>query len=457
MLSAAQPPPTMVAVAPFRVRPPLGGAEFHVVLLLVAVLGACSHGNDEGAQASAKRPATADAGASSEAAKVCEAAVTLLVRGERKQAEGELERALALDPELAQAHFLLGQLRVGFSTEVVDSTQMSFARRNLELLQQGIASLQRATELEPTNDDYAAWLGRAYHQADDLANARRWLEKATELDPTNPEAHKRLGMVYMAIPETELARSTFEKAMQLEPQDANSPFHLGQLLEVQRDWPGARAAYERAIANNPTQPEFYRKLMVVLERLGDEEAVRAAEVQLQRWTEFEAKLERRQRAVSRTPKDPAALRRLGQAYLEGERWRMAVEWCSKAVLFDPKDVDAHLCCGIARRELEEYEMAEKHLREAEFRAPDLLDAKLELLRLFAASENDAALAELLAKVEREAAADGASLFDLAGVCKEIGRAEDSQRLFAKAAALGVTEAVVPDAEAAKTDAPSGGG
>ena len=426
---------SMVVAAPHRLRP--FRRAFALLPSLAALGAACSHGEDGPAAAVAGTPTPRVVDEAGARAAVASGEASL-VRGDTREAEGEFERAVELDPELAAAHFDLGQLRVQFAGEVVDSTEMAFARKNLEMLERGIASIQRAVELEPKNDEYVLWLGRAYHQADDLANARRCLEKAVELDPENSDAFKRLGMVYVAIPETELARAAFEKALALDPKDANGSFQLGQVLEVQRDLAGARAAYERAIANNPTQPEYYRKLMTVEERLGDTAASAATEKELQRWTEYEAKLKRRERVVNKSPHDATALRRLGEVYLEGERWKMAAEWCTKAVRADPLDAQAHLCCGIARRHLEDYEMAEKHLREAEFRDPKLLDPELELVRLYAATRDEKSLLAVVDKVERTAVADGASLFDLGSVCAEVGRASDAERLLAKARALGVT-------------------
>ena len=80
------------------------------------------------------------------------------------------------------------------------------------------------------------------------------------------------------------------------------------------------------------------------------------------------------------------------------------------------------------------------LKEAEFLAPDLLDPKLELLRLYRESDDEPALVETLAAVESAAAADGASLFALGEVCQELERPDDATRLFDKARALGVTAA-----------------
>jgi hypothetical protein len=78
--------------------------------------------------------------------------------------------------------------------------------------------------------------------------------------------------------------------------------------------------------------------------------------------------------------------------------------------------------------------------ESEFLAPDNLDPKLELLRLYALTKDEKSLGEKLAAVEEAAAEDGEALYALAEVCAEIARAEDAQRLFGKAAAKGVTSA-----------------
>ncbi len=382
-----------------------------------------------------------------------EAGGTWLARGEMADAEREFERALEFDPLSATAHFCLGRLRVQRSTRVVDATETPFARRDLERLELGIASLARAVELAPTRAEYWLWLGQAYQQAEDLANARRCLEQAIALDPQEPDAYLHLGTVYLAQSENQRARATLERALALAPRNPNSAFQLGQVLEVLRDFPAARQAYERAIANNPTQPEFYRKLLAVLERLGDAPALAETERELATWVAYDERLERRQRAADANPRDPAALRRLGELYLESERWRAAADWCTRAVRIDPQDAQAHLCCARARRRLKQYAEAEQHLRQAESLAPGWLDPRLELVRLFAETNAEAELAQVLAQVESTARADGASLFELGVVCREVARGDDAARLFEQARALGVTEARA--AETPETDGPPG--
>jgi tetratricopeptide (TPR) repeat protein len=430
----------MLVLAPSRVRAAGPALGVWLALSLASIGSACSEGEPKRAEESAPAPAETPATAAqrAEAAAAVAAGLQLVEDGELQRAETEFERARTLDPGSAEAHYYLGQLRVQRSGNVVDSTAMAFAKHDMDLLEAGIAELVRALELAPENAEYALALGRAYHEASDLENARRHLEKAAALRPDDAIALKRLGMVYLALAETELARATFEKAVALEPKDANSVFHLGQALETLRDFAGARAAYAAAIERNPTQPEYHRKLLAVLERLGDREAIAAAERELARWVAYDEKLERRQRYAERNPKDPATVRRLGEVYLEGNRWKLASDWCAKALRLDPNDVSAHLCCAIALRGMRQFEAAAEHLRAAEGLAPDLLDVPLELVRLHAASGDEAGLRAVVARVERKAARDGAVLFDLGSLCRELGREDDATRLLAQAAALGVT-------------------
>ncbi len=135
----------MVVAAPHRFRP-LRSAPLAAWLAL-ALASACSH---EHAEPRANESATSAEKA--RARQALESGEALLVQGETHAAEAEFERALGLDPELAQAHFDLGQLRVQFAGEVKDSTEMAFARRNLEVLERGIASIARAVALGPTNE-----------------------------------------------------------------------------------------------------------------------------------------------------------------------------------------------------------------------------------------------------------------------------------------------------------------
>jgi TolB-like protein/DNA-binding winged helix-turn-helix (wHTH) protein len=120
--------------------------------------------------------------------------------GQRLAREAD-ERALALDPNLPQAHAQMGRIK-----------------RQLDLDWAGAeASVQRAIALEPGNSEYvrsaaftAAMLGR-FDEALKLAH------RAVDLDPLNAESWENLGEMRFWAGQVEESVADFKKALELSP------------------------------------------------------------------------------------------------------------------------------------------------------------------------------------------------------------------------------------------------
>lgn len=420
-----------------------------VAAVVLALLGLAGCGKDEtatpGAQGAAspekggaeaapgKKPPGQGAKGGASAVLAYRTGQQLLLKGEQQKALAQFERAVELDPKMSEAYLEIGRLQVHFSSQNVGSQV-----RDLDTLEKGIAALQEAYELEPNNDDYWFWAGRAHFLKDDLRQAITHLSKAVELNPLNAAAWKALGLAQNDASETEAARASFQKAVEADPADAGAHFQLGQAVEVLGDLAGARAAYEKAIEVDPTRPEVYGRLTQVCGKLGDRECEERARTAMEHWDDYHQKLVYRRTMVNQNPGDAEAIRLLGKAYADVGKWSDALEWFMRAVHVDAKDARTHLYCGVAHRNLKDYERATQHLKEAEFLAPDSLDPKLELMRLYAETKDEANWRDLVSATESVAEQDGESLFAMAEVCRELGRTEDAERLSAKARALGVT-------------------
>src|SRR5262249_28787245 len=185
----------------------------------------------------------------------------LLLKGDPEKARDEFERATTLDPKMAQAFYELGKLEFHLSSKVVGSSA-----RDLEIVDKGIAALSKAVELDPKNDDYVYWLGRAYAVPgkSDTATATKCLAKAVELIPKNAHAWKTLGIVQIGESKTEEARDSFQKSIAADPTDAGAYFQLGMTLQLLNDQAGARAAYEKSVEIDPTVSDVYGKLVNLL-------------------------------------------------------------------------------------------------------------------------------------------------------------------------------------------------
>jgi TolB-like protein/DNA-binding winged helix-turn-helix (wHTH) protein len=128
-----------------------------------------------------------------------------------------IERALALNPNLAAAHSQMGRIRkfVDFDWAGAD------------------ASIQRAMALEPGNPEYldqAAYSAAMFRRSDEaLALARR----AVELDPLNPGSWSGLGEIEYFEGQLAGAEADVKKSLELSPDAFPGPILLGRIYVMQ--------------------------------------------------------------------------------------------------------------------------------------------------------------------------------------------------------------------------------
>jgi len=93
--------------------------------------------------------------------------------------------------------------------------------------------------------------GIAYHQLQDLVNARKYYEKAIKLSPRYAEAINNLGTIFYARKSYRRAVEQYKKALRLTPDSASILSNLGTAYFARKNYMEASNAYQQALAIDP--------------------------------------------------------------------------------------------------------------------------------------------------------------------------------------------------------------
>jgi adenylate cyclase len=134
---------------------------------------------------------------------------------DRLGGEREFQRAIALNPGYANAHFFYGS-----------------ALRNMGRREKSFAELRRALELDPLSLPANGFLGVAFYQARQYDQAIDQLRKTLELDPNFVQGHYYLGMAFLGKSMFKEGIAEFEKAIAIAPAFAYPLSGLGYAYAV---------------------------------------------------------------------------------------------------------------------------------------------------------------------------------------------------------------------------------
>ena len=173
--------------------------------------------------------------------------ITFQERGRLGEAIECYRQALALGPEIPEAHFNLGN-----------------AYKDQAHFDKAIASYERALALAP--DDPAAHtnLGSALLQQGRRQEARVCFRKALALEPDLAEAHYNLGIASYQAGDLPSAKSALAKYLQLQPDDRTALMALGEACSRSNELDQAASCFERVLTRDPGCAEAHNLLGNVL-------------------------------------------------------------------------------------------------------------------------------------------------------------------------------------------------
>ena len=177
----------------------------------------------------------------------------------RRRAREAAEKALTLDPKLADAYLAMGRIQrsVDWDWAAADASY----RTALDLEPGSAETLRQAGNM-------AAFIGR-WNDAIDLTT------KAIERDPLRPHSYASLGDVYLAVERDKEAEAAYRKAIELDPGGTQWHYNMGLALLLQGKADAALREM-RQETEEPLRAEGLPLAFHALGRRGESDAALAA-------------------------------------------------------------------------------------------------------------------------------------------------------------------------------------
>ena len=275
---------------------------------------------------------------------------TLQVQG--KDALPAFQKAAALMPEDAEAHFSLGNTLKG-----------------LGLYKEAITSYRRAQKIKPDFAEVHGNLGYVFKQLGQLDDAIACCRRVVELKPEFANAHNNLGIVLQESGQLEAALASYRRAVEIRPDFAEVHSNLGYVLAQLGLFDEAVACCRRAIEINPGFAAAHNNLGHALKEIG-------------RFADAQASY---LRALQFKPDFAEAHNNLGNVLKECGQLDAAMESFRKAVESRPDYAEGHSNLGITLKDLGQYAAALASYRRALELKPDYVEAQTNLLFLLNAT------------------------------------------------------------------------
>jgi TolB-like protein/Tfp pilus assembly protein PilF len=170
----------------------------------------------------------------------------------------QIDKALAIDPDLPDAWVLLGWIRY-------NSDNRSPDRAGTE------KALRRALDLEPGNVRASEWLAFTLDRMGRRTEAVNVLEKAIERDPLSVALRLQMGQNLESLLRIPQAESSYRLAVDLAPRDPNAVGQLANFNSNRGNFAESTILNGRVLELDPIDPEAPALLWVNYLHMGDDE------------------------------------------------------------------------------------------------------------------------------------------------------------------------------------------
>ena len=224
-----------------------------------------------------------------------EDATACLVKGNGWLQDGRVDdalraydRAIALDPDLFEAHFNRGNVLLrrqrpmealtAFERVIALSPDLAIAHYNRATILaanhrvvEAMAGYERTLQLDPTQVQARFNLGTLYLQQEQAEQALACMDAVIQQAPDVAEAHNNRGHALVKLKRVPEAGQAFDRAVALKPGYAEAISNRGGLRLQLHHHEAAIADLREAVRRNPDEPASHRLLGALLRDTGDAE------------------------------------------------------------------------------------------------------------------------------------------------------------------------------------------
>ena len=298
-----------------------------------------------------------------------------LERRSWKEARAHAEKALSLDPDVVDGHFVhglalwkLGELD-GAAKELEaarsggPNSKLEVALAAVRFEQGDIAAattlLSGVLRTEPGNPEANFWMARVHDRQAEWSLGLESIRAALDRAPTRAAYHHELGQILRGSGKLPEAIEAWRQAVKLDPGYADAWEAMGQAYLENGRYKDAIAAFEEALKADPGRAR-------VLGSIGD------AHFHAGKWTQSVASY---QAALKSDPSLTGLYYRLGRAHSEMGQYDKAIAFYQKALSVSPDNAQAWYHLGYALKERGKKREAANAFKSYLAKTPDPKDKK----------------------------------------------------------------------------------
>jgi tetratricopeptide (TPR) repeat protein len=133
-------------------------------------------------------------------------------------------------------------------------------------LNDAITEYQNALALNPQLSEAHSNLGLVYNQQHNYAQALSEFRKALSINPRDAITYNGIGAALRAEKDLPGAIKNWESAVELDPHLATASYNLGTAYELEKEYDRAVKAYQQAVRNDYRLGEAYYRVGLIMER-----------------------------------------------------------------------------------------------------------------------------------------------------------------------------------------------